>query len=87
MTLLNPNHEVSQALDQVDMVRKLCAVLVMKLGGRAEVSVEDLSELSAQFQGDFPTLITYAHESHIELYLVSSSEGMQIAREQGGLPQ
>lgn len=86
MPALNPNHPVTQALGPEEVL-KLCAVLVMKLGGRAEVSADDLSELSTMFQGGFPTLITYAHEMHIELSLVSPSDGMRIAREQGGLPQ
>jgi hypothetical protein len=86
MPVLNPNHEVSQALDQVDTVRKLCAVLVMKLGGRVTITPDDLVDLAAMFGGGPPTLVTKSNSEDLELFLVSYHEGMRLAREEGGLP-
>jgi hypothetical protein len=83
---LNPNHPVTQQLDD-EFMHKLAAVLVMKAGGTAEITSEDLVELQELFAGDVPTLVTHVHDRSIELKLVSLTEGERMAREHGGLPQ
>jgi hypothetical protein len=83
---LNPNHPVTQMLDD-EFMHKLAAVLVMKSGGTAEITVDDLKDLHLLFPGDMPTLVTHFHSHTIELRLVSMSEGQRMAREHGGLPQ
>ncbi len=83
---LNPNHPVTQQLDD-ELMHKLCAVLVMKAGGNAEITTEDLHELHAMFAGDAPTLVTNFGQHAIKLTLVSLTEGRRLAAEVGGLPQ
>lgn len=85
MPTLNPNHPVTQAID-TEFLRKMCAVLVMKLGGRAEVTADDLHALSNMFEGETPTLVTHAHARSIEFRLIPESEGLELAREVGGMP-
>jgi hypothetical protein len=85
MNKLNPNHPVTQALDD-EMFHKLAAVLVMQMGGSATISLQDLADLTSNFAGEEPTLITHCHADSIELKLVTKAEGMRMAREHGGLP-
>ncbi|GLU32569.1 hypothetical protein WKR88_17955 [Trinickia caryophylli] len=80
---LNPGNE-EQMYEQMT---KICAVLVMKMGGSVEISTSDFAELLAMFPGDIPTLITQTHEYSFELSLVSTTDGKRLAREAGGLPQ
>lgn len=82
---LNPNHEVTQLLDD-EFMHKMCAVLVMQAGGTARITVADLEALQLAFGGAEPTLVTHAHADNIELKLVPRVEGEKLAREHGGLP-
>lgn len=68
-------------------MHKLCAVLVMQLGGKAEITMADMAEFQALFGGEIPTLCTRVGPDAIELTLMSMTEGMAMARAEGGLPQ
>jgi hypothetical protein len=86
MPKINPNHPVTQLLDD-EFMHKLCAVLVMQAGGQATIDVADLRALQGRFGGEEPTLVTHAHRESIELKLVSRTEAERLAREHGGLLQ
>ncbi|MDE1009994.1 MAG: hypothetical protein OSB38_30480 [Paraburkholderia fungorum] len=83
---LNPNHPVTQMLDD-EFMHKLAAVLVMQAGGEATITMHDLQALVLRFGGDEPTLVTHCHADSIELKLVCRTEAERLAREHGGLPQ
>jgi hypothetical protein len=83
---LNPNHPVTQLLDD-EFMHKLAAVLVMQSGGHATITIRDIHDLANRFDGEEPTLVTHCHKESIELKLVPRSEAERMAREHGGLPQ
>lgn len=85
MKRINPNHPVTQALDD-DLMHKIAAVLVMKNGGRAEITIDDLEQLQTIFGGEQPTLVTKFNSHNIEFWLVPESEAIELARVEGGLP-
>ncbi|MGF6643137.1 hypothetical protein [Paraburkholderia sp. GAS82] len=85
MPKLNPNHPVTQLMDD-EFMHKLCAVLVMKLGGRAEITIADFHALGTYMGNSAPVLVTHAHPESIELRLVDQREAESLAREHGGLP-
>ncbi|MGB8422205.1 hypothetical protein [Paraburkholderia sp.] len=85
MPKLNPNHPVTQMLDE-EFMHKIAAILVMKAGGRAEVTLEDLAAFGNLFGGEMPTLVTKSNNHNIEFWLVSETEARQLARKEGGLP-
>jgi hypothetical protein len=78
---LNPNHPVSQEIDD-DFMSKVLAVVVMKCGGRVEITAEEVREYSVNAQ----TLVTHIHPRSVELRLVGDEEASAILREHGGLP-
>lgn len=86
MPMLNPNHPVTQQLDD-EFMHKIAAVLVMKAGGSAEVTCADLDALRDLFAGDRPTLVTNCLRDVIELRLIPESQAIELARKAGGLPQ
>ncbi|PTB28863.1 hypothetical protein C9I56_11275 [Paraburkholderia caribensis] len=86
MPKLNPNHPVTQQLDD-EFMHKMCAILVMKAGGRAQVTLDDLQQLRELFDGEMATLVTHAGATAIDFTLVPESKAMEMAREAGGLPQ
>lgn len=83
---LNPNHPVTQLLDD-EFMHKLAALLVMKAGGEASITMGDLEDLRALFDGEEPTLVTHCRTDVIELKLVPRNDAERMAREHGGLPQ
>lgn len=85
MPKLNPNHPVTQQLTD-EFMHKIAAILVMKMGGRAEVTSQDLRDLSNLFDGETPTLVTKSGDT-LQFWLVPESEAMVLARQEGGLPQ
>lgn len=82
---INPNHPVTQMLDD-EFMHKVAAILVMKAGGRAEITSADIAALSEMFGGEQPTLVTKSNQTNLEFWLVSESEARKLAREAGGLP-
>ncbi|RQZ08918.1 hypothetical protein DF105_01040 [Burkholderia stagnalis] len=85
MPKLNPNHPVTQQLDD-EFMHKVAAVLLMKLGGRAEISLEDVAAFGAMFGGETPTLVTKSGNETMEFWLVPMSEAVKLAKEAGGMP-
>ena len=85
MTKLNPNHPVTQQLDD-EFMHKVAAILVMKCGGRAEISLEDVEAFGAMFGGETPTLVTKGGNETMEFWLVPISEAVKLAEKEGGLP-
>lgn len=85
MPSLNPNHPLSQQVSDAEAQQKLMAILVMKLGGRIELSVSDVNELSSLFGGEVPVLVTWGHSESLELKLVPMREAKELARTAGGL--
>lgn len=83
---LNPNHPVTQVLDD-EFMHKLAAILVMQAGGKTRITAEDIQALTLLFGRDEPTLVTHCHADSIELKLVPRTEAERMAREHGGLPQ
>jgi hypothetical protein len=83
---LNPNHEVTQALDD-EMMHKVTAILVLKMGGRATITPQDIEDLNLMFPGQMPTLVSEFNHDSIEFWLVPEKEGRRLAAEEGGLPQ
>jgi hypothetical protein len=83
---LNPNHPVSRALDE-ELMSKMLAILVQRLGGHVTITKGDIHELSSAFGGSGPALLTHIHTDNIELRVMSGTDGLVIAREAGGLPQ
>lgn len=83
---LNPNHPVTQAFDD-ELMHKIAAILVMKAGGRAEVTPSDIENLVSLFGGEMPTLVMKSGNEVIEFWLVPESEARELARKEGGLPQ
>lgn len=83
---INTNHPVTQMLDD-EFMHKIAAVLVMKAGGRAEITMDDLDQLRTMFNDEQPTLVTKSNDHNLEFWLVSESEAMKLARNEGGLPQ
>jgi hypothetical protein len=86
MPALNPNHPITQQMSDSDTQQKLMAILVMKLGGNVEITTDDIRELNALFRGEAPVLVHWSHDTTLELKLLPMSEGLQLARENGGLP-
>lgn len=85
MPKLNPNHPVTQLLDD-EFMHKVAAILVMKFGGRAEISLEDVEAFGAMFGGETPTLVTKGGNETMQFWLVPMSEAVELAKQEGGMP-
>ncbi|OJB09149.1 hypothetical protein BGV48_13970 [Burkholderia ubonensis] len=67
-------------------MHKIAAFLVMKLGGRAEITLEDIAAFGAMFGGETPTLVTKGGNEKMEFWLVPMSQAVELAKKEGGLP-
>lgn len=83
MTRFNPNHPVTQALD--DQWHKLLALVLVKLGQeRVVLTSEDVAAVAARPGGT--VVIAHASRGSIEVRIVTEAEGEALARKAGGLP-
>lgn len=82
MDKLNPNHPVVTALD--DQWHKIVAVMMLKLGlTEIVLTYEDVEAVTGQAKRN---IAAKENEDGLRLWLVTDEEGMQLARENGGLP-
>lgn len=81
MTALNPNHAVTQSVQE--NWHKLAALLLDQLGGRATITSEQLNALA---DGPNMTVVVHYHQDTIEMYMVGEAEAHRLAALAGGLP-
>lgn len=81
MTLnaLNPNHAVTQHAQEMAM--KYLAILVHKLGGKAEITEQDIRNF-----GDDNAIVVHGFNDKIVIRVMSHKEGEELACREGGLP-
>lgn len=83
---LNPNHPVTQVVH--DHWHKFCLIVMAKMGiDHIVITMQDLEDLTKMFPGDMPAIAICEREDGIHLDLLPRTEGMALAREQGGLLQ
>jgi hypothetical protein len=79
---LNPNHEVTQALN--DVWFKVAAALLLKLSPHGIIiTPEDIEKLSNAAKRN---IVADSQPNGLHLYFVDDVEGKRLARQEGGLP-
>jgi hypothetical protein len=78
---LNPNHPVLTAARENELWPKVAALLVLKLGGYAVISTEEVAEMDGK-----AVTIKFDDREGIVLSVVSMEEGALLAKKEGGLP-
>lgn len=84
--ILNPNHRVTQQMDEDGFMYKVVAALCAKAGGKLTITEADIIRLATMFGDETPTLATKAFDDRLEFVLIPESEGVQLARKEGGMP-
>lgn len=82
MQELNPNHHTTRTAH--DHWHKIAALLLMKLGGRAVITLADIAALDRDPKHN---IVLDDRNNELTLYMVDDQEGMRLARREGGLPQ
>ncbi|MGG1947087.1 hypothetical protein AB1286_20100 [Trinickia sp. NRRL B-1857] len=86
MTVLNPNHPVMRATE--DLWRKLAAILLLRSGDdEVVITSADVQRLAGLFPGDEPTIVVCDKPDGLHLSIVPRAHAEVMARAAGGLPQ
>jgi hypothetical protein len=80
---LNPNNEVTQAMDE--QWQKIAGLIMHKLGKNViNISMDDLTEMSQAYDG-YPVIVVIESPEFITVKLVTYKEGQKLAKQHGGL--
>lgn len=80
MTLLNPNHPVSQAVE--NSIHTILSMVVLKCGGHIVLTMADLNALT-----DKMACAVYEDAEGFHLEIISKDRAHELAKANGGLPQ
>lgn len=80
MTILNPNHPVSQAVEK--SIHTILSMVVLKCGGHITLTMEDLNALS-----DEMACAVYEDAEGFHLEIITKDVARRLAKQNGGLPQ
>jgi hypothetical protein len=79
----NPNHPVTKFMEE--QWQKIVALLVLKTGDRAVITLEEIRRMVDR-PGGANVTVRISDETGIELRIVDDAEAERLAREEGGLP-
>jgi hypothetical protein len=81
MNAINPNHPVTQSVEE--NWHKIVALMVLQQGGKVTIGCD---EIESMIDGPPQVVVVKYAANSIDLWMVSEVEAQHMGREEGGMP-